>query len=116
MPVGKGACFNSASHHFLTLDTLINITVSISLPRSEMARTKVEVSTMMRVGPKTIKRDLDGGHLGLYQVRKTKNTVTDPRLLKIISCMASQLSGKSPGTLGKAQAAFKSARQGPCKI
>jgi hypothetical protein len=60
-------------------------------------------------------KDLDGGHLGFQQIRKPKNIVSDPRLLKIIGCMASELSGKKPGTLGKAQASFKTARS-KCKF
>lgn len=73
------------------------------------------VASGMMVIKKKIHKDLDGGHLGLTQIRKTKNIVRDPRLLKIISCMASELAGKKPGTLGKAQEAFKAAR-GKCKF
>jgi hypothetical protein len=65
---------------------------------------------------KKVHANLDGGHLGLTQLRKPKNIVSNPRLLKILSCMASELSGKAPGTLGKAQSAFKTARQTKCKF
>jgi hypothetical protein len=81
-----------------------------------MARHKVEVTPMMRVGPKKITKDLGGGKLGLWQVRKQKNIVKDSRLLSILACMAGQLSGKTYTTLGDVQKAFKTARQGPCKI
>jgi hypothetical protein len=81
-----------------------------------MARTKVDpIESGMMVVKKTVKKDLDGGHLGLRQVRRAKNIVRNPRLLKIIGCMAGELAGKKPGTLGKAQAAFKAARS-KCKF
>ena len=69
----------------------------------------VRASGMMVVRKK-IKKDLDGGNLGTSQIRSMTNIVKDPRLLKIMSCMASKLAGKKPGTLGKVQAAFKTAR------
>lgn len=76
-----------------------------------MSRRSIDVpASGMMVVKKKVKKDLDGGSLGLRQVRKLTNTVTSPRLLKILSCMAGQLAGKKPGTLGKAQAAFKAAR------
>lgn len=81
-----------------------------------MARSKVEITPIMRVGPKKISKDLGGGKLALYQHRKMKNTVRDPRLQSIIACMASQLAGKTYANLGEVQKAFKSARQGPCKL
>jgi len=81
-----------------------------------MARHKVEITPIMRVGPKEIHKDLGGGKLGLWQNRKMKNTVRDPRLLSILSCMAGQLAGKTYGSLGAVQKAFKEARQGPCKL
>ena len=65
---------------------------------------------------KKVHKNLDGGHLGLTQLRKPKNIVSNPRLLKILSCMASNLAGSTPGTLGKAQANFKTVRQTKCKI
>ena len=73
------------------------------------------ISSGMMVVRKKVHKDLDGGHLGLTQIRRTKNIVRNPRLLKIISCMASELAGKKPGTLGKAQQAFKEARA-KCKF
>jgi hypothetical protein len=81
-----------------------------------MSRHVVEVSRMIRVGPKHITKDLKGGKLGLYQIRSATNIVKDARLQAIISCMASQLSGKKPGSLGEVQAKFREARQGPCKL
>ena len=73
----------------------------------------VRASGMMVVRKK-VQKDLGEGILGLSQVRAMRNIVTDPRLLKINSCMASHLAGKSPGTLEKAQEAFKAARSA-CK-
>lgn len=81
-----------------------------------MARRKVAVTPMMRVGPKEIKKDLGGGKLGLWQVRSQKNVVKDPRLLSILACMAGELAGKTYGSLGAVQEAFKKARTGPCKL
>ena len=80
-----------------------------------MARRSIDVpGSGMMIVRKKAKKDLDGGSLGLRQVRKLTNTVTSPRLLKIMGCMAGKLAGKKPGTLGKAQAAFKAARSA-CK-
>jgi len=73
------------------------------------------IGSGMMIVVKHVKKDLDGGHLGLRQTRKTKNVMKDPKLLKITGCMASELSGKKPGTLGKVQAAFKTARA-KCKF
>lgn len=80
-----------------------------------MTRHKVVVEPMMEIR-KSVHKDLGGGKLGLIQRRKLKNTVKDPRLLSIMSCMASELSGKTYGSLGAVQDAFRKARQGPCKI
>lgn len=78
-----------------------------------MARHSVDVgSSGMMVILKKVKKDLGGGKLGLRQIRKMKNTVTNPRLLSIMSCMASALSGKSYKNLGEVQSAFKTARSG----
>lgn len=82
-----------------------------------MSRHSVDViASGMMVITKKVRKDLGGGHLGLRQVRRTMNVVTDARLLRINGCMASELAGKSFGTLGKVQEAFKAARKGPCKI
>ena len=55
-----------------------------------------------------------------YQIRKPKNVVTDPRLLKIMSCMRAELTlpKEKRGTLklGDVWDRFVKARQGPCKI
>jgi hypothetical protein len=75
-----------------------------------MARHKVQYATMMRVGPKKVTKDLGGGKLGLWQIRKINNVVTDPHLLSILSCMAGELAGKKYGNLGAVQEAFKTAR------
>jgi hypothetical protein len=81
-----------------------------------MARRSVDVrASGMMVVRKHAHKDLGGGHLGLVQVRTTKNVVKDPRLQKILSCMAGELSGKKPGTLGGIQKAFKEARS-KCKF
>ena len=80
-----------------------------------MARHKVVVTPIMEI-KKSIHKDLGGGHLGLIQRRKMKNVVRDPRLLSILACMASELSGKTYTNLGAVQKAFKEARQGPCKL
>jgi len=73
----------------------------------------VRASGMMVVRKK-IHTNLDGGILGTSQIRSQQNIVKDPRLLKINACMASGLAGTKPGTLGKAQAAFKAMRS-KCK-
>ena len=65
---------------------------------------------------KKVHKDLGGGKLGLTQLRKPKNIVSNPRLLKILECMASNLAGTKPGTLGKAQEQFRDVRQKQCKI
>jgi hypothetical protein len=78
-----------------------------------MSRHSVTVTPLIEVHKK-VRKDLDGGHLGTRQIRKTTNTVTSPKLLKINACMASELGGKKYGSLGKIQAAFKTAR-GKCK-
>jgi len=65
---------------------------------------------------KKIHKDLKGGKLGLQQIRKPKNIVKNPRLLDIISCMASKLAGQKPGNLGDIQKLFRETRKGPCKI
>lgn len=76
-----------------------------------MARHSVDVrASGMMVVTKKVKKDLGGGKLGLRQVRVLKNTVKDPALLSIMSCMASQLGGKKYDTLGDVQAKFKEAR------
>jgi hypothetical protein len=69
----------------------------------------------MMVVTKKIHKDLGGGHLGLRQTRTTKNVMKDPRLIKITSCMASELAAKKYKNLGEVQAAFKSARS-KCKF
>lgn len=80
-----------------------------------MSRHNIDVrASGMMVVLKHIHKDLDGGHLGTRQTRSTKNIVVDPRLRAINDCMASELAGKKPGTLGKVQEAFKVAR-GKCK-
>lgn len=68
----------------------------------------------MMVIRKKVKADLKGGKLGLQQIRTTNNIVRSPKLLSIMSCMASKLAGKTYGDLGAVQNAFKSARGG-CK-
>jgi len=79
-----------------------------------MARHKVQYASMMRVGPKKVTKDLGGGRLGLWQIRKIDNIVSDPKLLGILSCMAGELAGKKYGNLGGVQNAFKAAR-GKCR-
>ena len=80
-----------------------------------MSRHSVDViGSGMMIVVKHVKKDLDGGHLGTRQVRRTHNVVTDAKLLKINACMASELAGKKYGSLGKIQEAFKSAR-GKCR-
>jgi hypothetical protein len=88
----------------------------LDIGEEKMSRHVVEVTRLIRVGPKKIHKDLGGGKLGLYQIRSAKNVVKSPRLLNILSCMASQLSGKKYSNLGEVQKAFKDARQGPCKL
>lgn len=83
------------------------------IPGATKGGVDVRASGMMVVRKK-IHTDLDGGVLGTSQIRSQANIVKDPRLLKINACMASHLSGKKPGTLGKAQSAFKAARSA-CK-
>lgn len=81
-----------------------------------MSRHSVDVrASGMMVVTKKIHKDLDGGHLGTRQTRSTHNIVTSPTLSMQLACMASELSGKHPGTLGKVQSAFKSAR-GKCNM
>jgi hypothetical protein len=65
---------------------------------------------------KKVHKNLDGGKLGLTQIRKPKNIVSNPRLLKILECMASNLAGTTPGTLGKAQENFAKVRKDKCKL
>lgn len=80
-----------------------------------MARRAVDViASGMMVVKKKIRKDLGGGKLGLRQVRRVNNVVTDPHLLSINACMASELAGKSYPSLGAVQNAFASAR-GRCK-
>jgi hypothetical protein len=80
-----------------------------------MARRSVDVKASgMMVVRKHVRKDLAGGRLGLVQVRSTKNIVKDPKLQRILSCMASELAGKKPGKLGPIQEAFKAARE-KCK-
>ena len=80
-----------------------------------MSRHSIDVvGSGMMIVTKKVHKDLDGGSLGLRQIRRTHNVVTDEHLLKILGCMAGQLAGKKPGTLGKVQQAFKQAR-GVCK-
>jgi hypothetical protein len=80
-----------------------------------MSRHAVDViASGMEVIQKHIHKDLGGGHLGLRQVRRTKNIVKDPTLQNINSCMASELAGKTFKDLGEIQDAFKTAREGPC--
>jgi hypothetical protein len=82
-----------------------------------MARHSVDViASGMMVVTKKVRKDLGGGHLGTRQVRRTRNIVTDARLSRINSCMASEMAGKSFPTLGAVQDAFAKARTGPCKI
>ena len=88
--------------------------MSRHIPGVERGGVDVRASGMMVVRKK-IHKDLDGGVLGTSQVRSAKNIMKSPRLIKITSCMASKLAGKTPGTLGKAQDAFKAAR-GACKF
>jgi hypothetical protein len=88
----------------------------LDIGEEKMSRHVVEVTRLIRVGPKKIHKNLGGGKLGLYQIRSAKNVVKDKRLLDIISCMASQLAGKKYSSLGEVQKAFKDARQGPCKL
>ena len=83
------------------------------IPGAVKGGVDVRASGMMVVRKK-IHTNLDGGILGTSQIRSQSNIVKDPRLLKINACMASHLSGKKPGTLGKAQFAFKAARSA-CK-
>jgi len=87
--------------------------MSRHIPGAERGGVDVRASGMMVVRKK-IHKDLDGGVLGTSQVRSAQNIMKSPRLIKITSCMASLLAGKKPGTLGKAQDAFKSARSS-CK-
>ncbi len=87
--------------------------MSRHIPGATSGGVDVRASGMMVVRKK-IKKDLDGGTLGTSQIRSQANIVKDPRLLKINACMASKLAGKKPGTLGKAQNAFKVARSA-CK-
>lgn len=68
----------------------------------------------MMVIRKKVQKDLGGGTLGLQQIRSTNNIVRSPKLLRIMSCMASALAGRKHSTLGDVQTAFKSARGG-CK-
>jgi hypothetical protein len=82
-----------------------------------MSRHAVDViASGMMVITKKVHKALGGGHLGTRQVRRVHNIVTDARLSRINSCMASELAGKSFKDLGEVQGAFKKARQGPCKI
>ena len=82
-----------------------------------MSRHSVDViASGMMVVTKKVRKDLGGGHLGLRQVRRVMNIVTDARLLRINGCMASELAGKSFKNLGEVQNAFKTARTGPCRI
>lgn len=83
------------------------------IPGATKGGVDVRASGMMVVRKK-IHKDLDGGVLGTSQIRSSQNIMKDPRLIKITSCMASHLAGKKPGTLGKAQDAFKTARSA-CK-
>lgn len=83
--------------------------MSRHIPGAERGGVDVRASGMMVVRKK-IHKDLDGGVLGTSQIRSAQNILKSPRLIKITSCMASHLAGKTPGTLGKAQEAFKSAR------
>ena len=83
--------------------------MSRHIPGAERGGVDVRASGMMVVRKK-VHKDLGGGILGLSQIRAMKNIVKDPRLLKIIGCMASLLSGKSYKDLGEAQEAFKKAR------
>ena len=87
--------------------------MSRHIPGATAGGVDVRASGMMVVRKK-IKKDLDGGVLGTSQIRAMTNIMKDPRLIKITSCMASLLAGKKPGTLGKAQEAFKVARSS-CK-
>lgn len=79
------------------------------IPGKDKGGVDVRASGMMVIRKK-IHKDLDGGILGTSQVRSANNIMKDPRLIKITSCMASKLAGTKPGTLGKAQEAFKTAR------
>lgn len=82
-----------------------------------MARRSVDViASGMMVVRKRVRKDLGGGRLGLRQVRRVMNIVTDPRLISINECIASELGGKTFPTLGAVQSAFRTARQGKCKI
>jgi len=80
-----------------------------------MTRHKVVVTPIMEI-KKTIHKDLGGGKLGLIQRRKMYNTVRNPRLQAILACMAGQLAGKSYPNLKAVQDAFRTARQGPCRL
>ena len=82
-----------------------------------MSRHAVDViGSGMMVVTKKVHKDLGGGKLGLRQVRRTHNVVTNATLGSINSCMAGQLAGKKFKDLGEIQQAFKTARQGKCKI
>ena len=87
--------------------------MSRHIPGATKGGVDVRASGMMVVRKK-IHVDLKGGVLGTSQIRSQQNIVKDPRLMKINSCMASELAGTSPGNLGDAQKAFASARS-KCK-
>ena len=80
-----------------------------------MSRHSVDViASGMEVITKKIHKDLGGGHLGLRQIRRVHNVVTDATLQNINGCMASELAGKKFKNLGEIQNAFATARKGPC--
>ena len=60
-----------------------------------MSRHSVDViASGMEVITKKIHKDLGGGHLGLRQIRRVHNIVTDATLQNINGCMASELAGR----------------------
>lgn len=78
---------------------------------NRMARRSIDViGSGMMIVKKKIRKDLKGGKLGLRQIRRVFNIVTDEKLLCINATIASQMAGKKFGDLGAVQTAFKSAR------
>jgi len=59
-------------------------------------------------------RHIPGATKGGVDVRASGMMVVRKKIHTDNACMASHLSGKKPGTLGKAQSAFKAARSA-CK-
>lgn len=77
-----------------------------------LARHSIDIiGSGMMIVKKKIHKDLKGGKLGLRQVRRVFNIVSNPKLMCINATIASEMSGKHFGDLGAVQTAFKDARK-----